>query len=417
MGSNPDVNTRREFLGRGLTLAAAAATVPTFLSRAAFALDDRAAAEAPGATNHDRPVLVVIQLAGGNDGLNTLVPYTDDAYHRARPELALEPKSLLKIDDRFGLHPDLAPLKAVYDEGGLGIVQGVGYPNPNRSHFRSMEIWETASDSDRFERYGWIGRYFDNCCQGEPDAGVRVGARMPQAFANAGSVGISLQSPEQYRWYGGDRNAAVQAAFETLAAPTPGASPALDFLQRTALNANLTSAEIRELAKTAKNAADYPDERFARDLKVIAQMIAGGLGTRIYYATLGGFDTHAQQGNQHELLLGNFAAGLSAFLTDLERQGNLERVMVLAFSEFGRRVAENASGGTDHGAAGLMFVAGGATRGGLHGVHPSLTDLDRGDLKFTVDFRSVYATALGDWLGADAKKILGRDFERLALLK
>ncbi len=414
-----ELSTRREFLGRGLTLAAAAATVPSFLSDTAFALDNRTAGEAPPRKNTDQPILVVVQLAGGNDGLNTVVPYADDAYHRARPTLAVKADQVLKLTDRVGLHPNLKPLKALYDAGGLAIVQGVGYPNPNRSHFRSMEIWETAADSDKVERYGWIGRYFDHQCAGAPDAalaGLRVGRSMPQAFTNGSSIGVSLQRPEQYRWHPSDRDAARQVAvFQRLATGSPGGQT-LDFLQRTALNANLSSAEILELAKAYRSRVAYPDSSFAASLKTVAQMIAGGLGTRVYYVTLGGFDTHAQQEREHPGLLDDLGASLSAFLADLKEQGNLDRVVAMAFSEFGRRVQENGSGGTDHGAAGLMLLAGGPVKAGLHGTCPSLTELDRGDLKFGIDFRSVYATVLDGWLKAPAEAILGRKFAPLKLL-
>ncbi|MBI2301905.1 MAG: DUF1501 domain-containing protein [Armatimonadetes bacterium] len=416
------VHTRREFLTRGLTLAAASGTVPSFLTRAAFALDDPAANEAPRARADER-ILVVLQLAGGNDGLNTLVPYGDDAYQRARPKLAVQANDVLRISDYVGLHPNLAPLKALYDQGRLAPLQGAGYPNPNRSHFRSMEIWETAADSDRYEHYGWIGRYFDNHCAGQPapdpTLGLRVGRSMPQSFGNAGSLGVSLQTPEQYRWYPSDRRhaAAQQQAFAALNQPADGAWPPLDFLQRTALNARLSSAVITDLAAKIHDAAPYPNSRLAADLKLVAQLIAGGLGSRVYYVTLGGFDTHANQLNDHPNLMTEMGAAVAAFVADLERQKNLDRVLLLAFSEFGRRVQENYSGGTDHGAAGLMFLAGGAVKPGLAGKHPSLTDLERGDLKFGIDFRSVYATVLKQWLGADPKAVLGREFPLLDLLR
>ncbi|NUP99623.1 MAG: DUF1501 domain-containing protein [Armatimonadetes bacterium] len=417
MQSTEPVRTRREFLGRGLTLAAAAATVPSFLTRAAFALDDRATAEAPQGGG-DQPVLVVLQLAGGNDGLNTLVPFGNDAYRQARPSLALPTKELLRLNDELAFHPALRPLKALYDEGHLAVVQGVGYPNPDRSHFRSMEIWETASDSDRYERLGWLGRYFDNHCQGEPEAalcGMRLGRQMPQAFANLSSLGISLQRPEQYRWLPSRPDGRQEEVYRALSEAALPGDGALDFLQRTALNANLSSDRILALAKGDSQGA-YPDSALAQDLKVIAQMIGGGLSTRVYYASLGGFDTHAQQADEHAELLADLTDSLAAFLADLRARRVAERVVVMAFSEFGRRVEENASGGTDHGAAGLMFLAGDPIKPGLLGRYPSLTDLERGDLRHTVDFRQVYATILNRWLQADASKVLGRSFAPLDLL-
>ncbi|MCC7492613.1 MAG: DUF1501 domain-containing protein [Fimbriimonadaceae bacterium] len=413
------VKTRREFLQRGLTLAAAAATVPTFVDRTALAADNPATT--PAGRPQAQPILVIVQLAGGNDGLNTLVPYTDEAYHRARPTLGLKAEQVLKIDDQWGLHPQLPALKGLYDQGLLGIVRGVGYPNPDRSHFRSMEIWETAADSNQYLRHGWVGRYFDNHCVGAAEGslvGLAVGRQAPQAFGNSHSLGVSLQRPDTYRWRPSARDYVRQVElFKALAEPTTGANPTLDFLQRTALNANVSSAQVIDLALKYRSSVSYPDTEFAQDLKVIAQMIAGNLGSRVYYASHGGFDTHAQQAKQHGDLLETFATGLEAFLKDLAAQGNRERVLVIAFSEFGRRVAENGSDGTDHGAAGLLFTAGGPARPGLHGGAPSLTDLERGDLKHTVDFRSVYATALQQWLRCDPLPVLGKAFPTLDLLR
>jgi len=418
MAHDDNLKTRREFLGRGLALAAAATTVPSFVGRAATQLDDRAGRPA-GQPDLDQSVLVVIQLAGGNDVLNTLVPYSDDAYYQARPELGIAAKDVLKLNDRLGLHPSCTALKSLYDDGELAIVNGVGYPNPDRSHFRSMEIWETASDSDKYERHGWIGRYFDNACKGSPDAamsGLRVGRQMPQAFSNGSSIGISLQRPEQYRWLPSEGDDQEQA-FRAINGRTVGANETLDFLQRTALNANLSSDRILSLTSRTKVTAEYPDSELAADLKIIAQMIAGGLPTRVYYASLGGFDTHAQQADTQANLLDTFGTSLQAFCRDLATHKVLERVTILAFSEFGRRVKENASGGTDHGSGGALFLAGGGIRPGVFGEQPSLTDLDRGDLKFHTDFRTVYATLLDGWLGCPSKAVLGQDFGKLAVLK
>ncbi len=421
MAKRETMNTRREFLTRGVMLAAAAGTVPSFLDRAALALDNPQANEAPRAGD-DQPVLVVIQLGGGNDYLNTVVPYTDDAYYEARPALGIPAAEVLRIDETRGFHPAMTPMKALWDEGRLGVVQAVGYPNPNRSHFRAMEIWETAVDSDVYTRYGWLGRFFDNACQGAPDdafVGLSIGRQMPQAFANTSSVGISLQRPEQYRWLGTNRRDPEQeaAVYAALNGATPGADRPLDFLQRVSLNASLSSARILELAARRRDTVEYPESNLAGDLRIIAQMIAGGLPSRVYYASQTGYDTHAQQDDQHGPLLADFSAALKAFCDDLAGQGNLERVMVVAFSEFGRRVRENGSRGTDHGYGGVMFVAGGAVTPGWHGQAPSLTDLDRGDLKHHVDFRAVYAGILRDWLKTDAAAVLGGEFGGVSVVK
>lgn len=422
--------------------AAATWTLPVFLEKTFFALDAMAAnAVTQTATGKDGTILVVLQLAGGNDGLNTVVPYADDAYHRVRPRLALANEEILMIDHHVGLNPKLAGLKSLYDEGRLAIVQGVGYPNPNRSHFRSTEIWQTASDADRNETRGWLGRYFDNCCSGaDPTVGVAIGGEMPQAFVARNPTGVTFSRPEQFRWRPSESNAGPMSAEEiffrqlngsdeeSTPAATDGASigtlpgkvksdfSTLDFLQRTALDAQLSSDKILAIARKYKSTVSYPQGQLAASLNIIARMIAGGLGTRVYYASQGGFDTHAGQFNTHGRLMTELNDAIAAFVADLKQQGNFERVLLITFSEFGRRVAENANGGTDHGTAAPMFVLGGRVKPGLFGKQPSLTDLDHGDLKFNTDFRSVYATVLDSWLNTPSHIVLGRKFPSLAIL-
>jgi uncharacterized protein (DUF1501 family) len=421
--------------------AAASWTLPVFLEKTFFALDAMAAnALTQTATGKDGTILVVLQLAGGNDGLNMVVPFADDAYYRARPRLGLAAGSLLKIDNYRGLNGKLTGLKSLHDEGHLAIIQGVGYPNPNRSHFRSTEIWQTGSDADRNESYGWLGRYFDNYCAGcDPTVGVAIGEEMPQAFAAKRPTGVTFSRPEQFRWRpsepSGGRMSDEEMFFRQLnegedSAPvaSEGASVAaipgktksdlstLDFLQRTALDAQLSSDKILEIARKYKSTVAYPPGQLAASLSVIARMIAGGLPTRVYYASHGGFDTHAGQANAHDRLLGELNDAISAFVVDLKQQGNFDRVLLMTFSEFGRRVAENANGGTDHGAAAPMFVLGGKVKPGIFGKYPSLTDLDRGDLKFNTDFRSVYGTVLEQWLKAPSQVVLGRKFPALPIV-
>ena len=424
--------------------AAATWTLPIFLEKTFFALDALAAdALTQSVTGKDGTILVVLQMAGGNDGLNMVVPYGDDAYYRARPRLGLAADKILKIDNYAGLNGKLAGLKSLYDEGHLAIVQGVGYPNPNRSHFRSTEIWQTASDANRNTNEGWIGRYFDNCCSGaDPTIGVAIGGEMPQAFAAKTPTGITFSRPEQFRWRPSEPNAGRMGAEEFFfrqlneggdseesgIPATDGASVAalsgktkndlstLDFLQRTALDAQLSSDKILEISRKYKSTVVYPPGQLAASLNVIARMIAGGLPTRVYYASQGGFDTHAGQMNAHERLMGELNEAIAAFAADLKQQGNFNRVLLMTFSEFGRRVAENANGGTDHGAAAPMFVLGGAVKPGLFGKSPSLTDLDRGDLKFNTDFRSVYGTVLDQWLKAPSQIVLGRKFPALRIV-
>jgi len=423
--------------------AAATWTLPVFLEKTFFALDALAAdALTQTVTGKDGTILVVLQMAGGNDGLNMVVPFADDTYHRARPQLSLPADQILKIDNYVGLNPKLAGLKSLYDEGHVAIVQGVGYPNPNRSHFRSTEIWQTASDANGTVSEGWLGRYFDNCCAGaDPTVGVAIGEETPQAFAAKNPTGVTFSRPEQFRFRpsepDGGRMSAEEMLFRQLnetasgeeAVATPdGASvgaingkaksdlSTLDFLQRTALDAQLSSDKILAIARKSKSTVTYPQGQLAASLNIIARMIGGGLPTRVYYASQGGFDTHAGQINAHQRLMTEFNDAVAAFVSDLKQQGNFERVLLMTFSEFGRRVQENANGGTDHGAAAPMFVLGGAVKAGLCGKYPSLTDLDHGDLKFNTDFRSVYGTVLDRWLKAPSEIVLGRKFPALAIV-
>ena len=424
--------------------AAATWTVPVFLEKTFFALDALAAdATTQTVTGKDGTILVVLQLAGGNDGLNTVVPYGDDAYHVARPRLRFGADQVLKIDNHIGLNPKLGGLKSLYDEGHVAIVQGVGYPNPNRSHFRSTEIWQTASDADRTFGDGWLGRYFDNCCSGaDPTVGVAIGEETPQAFAAKKPTGVTFSRPEQFRFRPSERDNGQMSAEEmffrqineaagedsgTSASNTGGSIGAipgkvtndlstLAFLQRIALDAQMSSDKILAIARKYKSTVPYPQGQLAASLNIIARMIAGGLPTRVYYASQGGFDTHAGQLNTHTRLMGEFNDAVTSFIADLKQQGNFDRVLLMTFSEFGRRVQENANGGTDHGAAAPMFVLGGAVKAGLFGKYPSLTDLDRGDLKFNTDFRSVYGTVLDKWLKAPSQTVLGRKFPALGIV-
>jgi uncharacterized protein (DUF1501 family) len=438
------LHTRRQFLRTSMLGAAASWTLPVFLEKTFFALDAMAAdALTQIATGKDGAVLVVLQMAGGNDGLNMVVPYADDIYYRSRPKLGLPADKVLKLDSYAGLNAKLTGLKSLFDEGHLSVVQGVGYPNPNRSHFRSTEIWQTASDADRNESEGWLGRYFDSCCAGaDPTVGVAIGEDTPQAFAAKTPTGITFSQPEQFRWRPSEkvegRMSAEESFFrelngsagdeEALLATSEGGSIGsipgksktdlctIDFLRRTALDAQLSSDKILAVTRKYKSKVPYPEGRLGASLSMIARMIAGGLPTRVYYASQGGFDTHASQVHAHERLMGELNGALSAFATDLKQQGNFDRVLLITFSEFGRRVVENANGGTDHGAAAPMFIVGGAVRPGLFGKYPSLSDLDYGDLKFNTDFRSVYGTVLDKWLRAPSQVVLGRKFPALPII-
>lgn len=433
-----ETQTRREFLRSTALGGAVTWTVPTFLARTWEVLGAEAADRAvQPVTGRDGTILVVVQLAGGNDALNTVVPFGDDHYRRARPRLGIATKDVLRVGDTLGFHPSLRGLHALFEQGRVAVVPGVGYPNPNRSHFRSMEIWQTASEADRFERHGWIGRYFDHACHGcDPTVGVSVGRQMPQAFTGERPTGVSVEAPGRARAAGtgkegrgmgegvGEAEAAMMesdahagGSVDGLSGESRAGAAVLDFLDRTAVDARLSGGKVRETLARAKNAVEYPASRLGQSLKTVGQLIAGGLPTRVYYASQGGFDTHTNQAANHGRLLQEFGDGMKAFIDDLQAQGNLGRVRVACFTEFGRRVAENASGGTDHGAGGAMFLLGERFSERWVGRYPSLApgDLVQGDLRFNVDFRRVYASLLDDWLRTPSEKILGGKLEKLRI--
>lgn len=438
--------TRRRFLAQGLAFASASACVPAFLQRSAFALPASMGLSSLAGVPQDR-VLVVVQLSGGNDGLNTVVPYTNDLYFRHRPGIAIRAQQALALSQNgsIGLHPALSGVKALYDQGLCSIVQGVGYPNPNRSHFMSMDIWQTADTDGTGD--GWLGRYFDNqCCgygkgesgrpeNGPPTAaaangagldasgqpGIALGREAPLAMQGRKVKPIAFETPQLFRWSGEDVHEALVEPYHDLVrrGQDGGGDTNADFLMRTALDAQVSSELIRKAVARAPR-AEYPRTQLGQQLAMVSAMIAAGLDTRVYYVTLGGFDTHAGQGGpqgQHARLLSIFGDALKAFYDDLREQENAERVLTMSFSEFGRRVAQNASGGTDHGTAAPMMLFGPMVRPGVIGDHPSLKDLDQGDLKFGLDFRSVYAGILEGWMQADSEAVLGRKFRPAVVVR
>lgn len=401
--------TRRDFL-QTTALFSAVGLAPSFLTQSV------ASAQQIAGFKDDR-ILVVVQLGGGNDGLNTVVPYSNDAYYRARPALALKGEQVLRLNDDLGLNKGLKGLMQLYDDGQLAIVEGVGYPNPDRSHFRSMEIWETATDSDQYESRGWIGRYFDNTCSGEakPQVGVALGNDRPQAFDGNRGFGIASSDPLHFGWTPGEGGASEEN-FIALNAERPTSNPSLDFLRHTTTHAVLSSHQVKEAAKKGKVQGQIGRGRNLSQLEVVAGLIRGGLDTRIYYVSLGGFDTHANQLAQHDRLMATFGNAMAEFQAQLKRDGTADRVTTMVFSEFGRRVHENGSGGTDHGTAAPMFLIGTQVRPGVHGGAPDLENLDAGDLRHTTDFRSVYATVLEKWFEVEAEPVLRNKFGVLPLL-
>jgi len=411
------LTSRRRFLQTTLgstTLLSAGLSVPAFLARSACA-----AAEQP--SGGSGKVLVVVQLSGGNDGLNTVVPYGDDGYGRNRIALRIPTEQVLKIDDHLGFHPQMQGFSKLLQDGRMAVVQGVGYPNPDRSHFRSMDIWHTARPEVDDKRDGWLGRSIDSDAReaGQDVPALHLGPNpLPLALVSQQTAVPSVESLESFRLRTEGGALPLSSLGKLAEAARPDAPPLLDFLRRSTISAYASSEQVRQALKEESTAANYPDFALAQKLKHVAQLIDAGLSTRIYYVSLDGFDTHANQAAAHAALVNQLSASVAAFVDDLAVRGQLDRVLVLSFSEFGRRVHENASQGTDHGTAAPVFLAGGRVATGVVGAHPSLTDLDgEGDLKFHTDFRRLYATILDGWLGCPSQAVLGSPFEPLPLFK
>ena len=398
------MTSRRAFLRtslRGSSLIALAPSIPGFLARTARAADPEA----------DGRVLVVVQLDGGNDGINTVVPFGDTGYARHRSALRLPDDRLLKIDDRLALHPSMGGAMRLLESGRLAIVPGVGYPNPNRSHFESMAIWQTARlDPDDRTGQGWLGRAFDEA--GGASRSLYVGSGPPPvALRGRRASAASLERLDDYA------PAPAVADGPTVAGPNPVEGDDLAaFVRRSTLDAYATADQLAALSRDG-DAARYPSTGLADRLRMVARLLKAGHAARVYYASQPGFDTHAGQLPTHARLLGELSGALEAFLDDLADAGLADRVLVLCFSEFGRRLAENGSAGTDHGTSGPVLLAGGAVEAGIVGPYPSLEKPEDGDLATAVDFRRVYATVLSGWLGLPVATSLVEPFEPLPLLR
>jgi uncharacterized protein (DUF1501 family) len=393
-------NSRRDFLKKSIGLVSLSATAPLWLQSAVANARGTSAAR----------TLLVLQLDGGNDGLNTIVPYTNGAYHDARPTLGFEGSEVLTIDGTLGFHPSMAALQGLFAAQKLAVVNGVGYPMPNRSHFRSRDIWQTAEPIE-IESTGWLGRYADLHLADKGElAAINVGGQLPKSLNGNQVVVPSIVNLETYQFqtdpsYAGDAQNQINTYLGVNDRPAATGNEAV--LAATAGDAYTGSTQLQSATGGYTPRATYPASRLGTDLQFAAQIITAAVGTQILYVTTGGFDTHANQPADQARLLGDVSASLAAFQTDIEGQGVADRVAVLAFSEFGRRVEENGSDGTDHGTAGPMFLLGTQVAGGLYGEYPSLTSLDsNGDLIHTVDFREVYADALQNWLGVDSQGIL-----------
>jgi uncharacterized protein (DUF1501 family) len=408
--------SRRQFLThslKGSSLVALSSMVPQFVSRTAQA-----------ATPGKDTILVVLEMTGGNDGLNTVIPYADDLYHKARPTLRQTKDVVIRLDDHVGLHSGMQGFRPMWEKGQLAVVQGVGYPNPERSHFEAMDIWQSADI--HAARTGWLGRAAvetDNRAGGVPI--LHLGPnRQPLALAGApggGAVTVNDQNSFRLELNGGKvaQQKARRKLMEELAAPAPvktGDDDLASFVQRRQVQ-TLTAVETLRSLLEGPNALPRQGGGLSQNLQLVAGLIAKGFGTRIFYVSLEGFDTHASQGPAHSTLLADLANSISGFFQTLKTTGHDNRVRLMTFSEFGRRVQENGSRGTDHGAASCLFVAGPSVKGGVVGKHPSLAELDAGDLKFHTDFRCVYATQLDGWLGCDSKAVLGTKWDHVSELE
>ena len=368
-------------------------------------------------------ILVVVQMGGGNDGLNTVVPFELGRYYQLRPNLAIKQDNLLTLNKEVAFNNNLTGLHELFQKGKVAVVQGVGYANPNRSHFRSVDIWQTAQP-DTLGKTGWLGRYLDLKHEGKRDenifSAVNVEPTLPKTLLAEKVLVPSVSNVYEfkfrtYRPHAEDR-AAQLAAFNDVYEHFDVKRANVDLLRQAGVDANRASEYLNGIVSKYKGEVVYPDGSYGNGLRFIAQMITGGVDSSIYTVNLDGFDTHTNQLRAQNNLLRKLSDGLAAFYKDLELHGLQDDVMVLAFSEFGRRVQENGSRGTDHGTAAPVFVIGGKVNGGVYGDHPSLSNLDDGDLKYNIDFRQVYTTLLDKWLGADSREILGQSFDSIRFI-
>jgi uncharacterized protein (DUF1501 family) len=416
----PTVYTRRHFLKTSVLGSAMSWAIPVFLESTLNALAAQANSSVLGTTTgKDGTILVLLQLAGGNDGLNTIVPITNDLYYNARPTLGLRSNTTLKLNDDYGFNSNLANFKNIYDTGNLAIVQGVGYPNPNRSHFKSTDIWAEGGFENKG---GWIGRYLDSTCSGSDPittGGVATTAVTPKEFYSSKHHQILTFTDGSQLDYSPESTTMEESMefFNALNKPTHSHDePVAEFLEKTALDTVQCMNDFKKISNNS-TAVNYPDSTLGNQLQYIAKMINGDFSTRVYYASQTGYDTHKAQLDRHNSTLKELDLALGAFVNDLKSSGKFNNVVIMTFSEFGRRVKQNGSEGTDHGAAAPLFVMGGSIKPGLFGKHPSLSDLDRGgDLKFTTDFRSVYTTILSKWLHTNPEEILHGKYDQLGFL-
>lgn len=412
-------HSRRDFLKGTLSLLSLSLAAPTLCFNSSKVL---------AAGNSPSKILVVVELDGGNDGLNTVVPYADKAYYAARPNLGIAENTVLKVSDKVGFHPAMTKFKGLFDQKKIAVIQNVGYPNPILSHFESRAIFNRADPTTREETFqvGWLGKYGDLKLNADNPLSVvnlgdgRGSLALPKSLVGEKIIASSINSFPLYQFqtdakYTSDRNNQINALIKSSGATSTNE----DFLYigQTGLDAVSSSESLQAGIKKYTPAVTYPNNSLGIQLQMAAQIIVGDLGAQIIHVTLGGFDTHSTQKDDHEQLLTAVSEGFDAFYQDLTRLGKADSVLVMAFSEFGRRVRENGSAGTDHGTGGPMFIMGNAVKGGLYGNSPDLNKLDSaGNVMFDIDFRSVYSTVLSDWLQTDPQTIIGNRFENIGFI-
>ncbi len=407
--------SRRDFLRKGFYGLGVGAGLPAILNQTSAALAAQALSGTSMETNPER-ILVVVELSGGNDGLNTVVPYGNDTYYQVRPNLGVPAHDVLKVENGFGFHPALVGFERLYKDGQMAVVHGCGYENPSLSHFSSMGYWHSGVPNGG-DPFGWVGRLADGAYDHDAQGNliINIGTRQAMAVQSRHHPPLVFSDPGRLRRDGtGDE----QDALAALSPAATSSNPALDFLTATAQNATESGELVREAASSYQTSVDYGIGGLSGSLRQTAALIAAQLPTRLYYVSYSGnsFDTHVHQADPHARLLAYTADAVHGFMADMKRIGRADDVAVMMFTEFGRRVEENASLGTDHGTATPMFVFGAGVDGGMYGRHPSLTDLDDGNLKMTTDFRRVYATMIEEWLGhSDTRSILKGSFKPMGI--
>ena len=358
--------------------------------------------------------LVIVQLSGGNDGLNTIIPYTNDIYYKSRPNIAIAKNDCIKITDEFGINKNLAPLKHLYDKGYLSVINNVGYPNPIRSHFRSTDIWHTASDSNQYLNTGWLGRYIDVYGK-KPYSGIELDDSLSLIMKGDVLKGIATKNPTSL--YNNTKTPYFKKVLDSQR-DVHLSEHNLGYLYKTMIEAKSSAKYIYEKSKTYNSALTYPNNPFGKQLKTTAQFINSRVESKVFYVSMGGFDTHVRQEKKQNKLLQTYSEAMDVFVKDLEQKDTFKDTLILTFSEFGRRVKQNAASGTDHGAANNVFIIGkNLKKQGFYNEAPNLINLDKnGDIKYTVDFRSIYATILDKWLEVDDATILNKSYSKLGFI-